>query len=714
MNNMIEKAIEKGELVLLLGAGASNGCKDKLNRPLLDGEGLAVALASEIGMPYVDEGLSTTYAAAKKILGNRLNPILEERYRHCKPSQSYLTLAQYPWARIYTLNIDDAFDNALTKNSPQSINIRHITDRIHDKKPFYDELDYIKLNGSSDKLEMAIIFSPQEYGKSSAGNMLWYEELADDFYKYTFLFVGTKLNEPLFYHHIERYRSRSGGIEGKSFVLTPSATEIVKASLETYNLTHISGTLEDFVQWLQSKFPKPMTPNDLALRNLPQLALLSSEFQKNKYIELFDKVLLVKRLYFSKTHGVTEPAGKIREFYRGFKPTWQDIVDAVPADLEIAQHLRDKIMKIQEGEKLLVVNGPAGSGKTTLLMQAALFLSDSQPELSVYYISEPVGNIDSIIKALEETNDKRYFLFVDKIDVMSDEIADVLKSAVIKKGIIVAAERQNIWSSRTEAKLGDFCKEPITVNLITERDAHNILEKLQKYGPWTRLSQMSKSERIKELVDKAKRQLLIGLLETTLGRGFEEIIENDYHNLTSPELRKVLILAGLGSVHRAYIPAQTMSRALAGIGIFEGPQTLSKKMLGIIHMEDNKIFARHPVYIRYLFENVVDIEDLAEAIKALLSAYAVYPSPVIKHVSKNDGFVYKSNINHKFLKVILRENHALILSIYSSFEKYFEQDGLFWLQYGLALRDFGDQATALEKLQTAYEAYPMIHTEHAR
>src|SRR3990172_3869873 len=391
MNNMIEKAIEKGELVLLLGAGASNGCKDKLNRPLLDGEGLAVALASEIGMPYVDEGLSTTYAAAKKILGNRLNPILEERYRHCKPSQSYLTLAQYPWARIYTLNIDDAFDNALTKNSPQSINIRHITDRIHDKKPFYDELDYIKLNGSSDKLEMAIIFSPQEYGKSSAGNMLWYEELADDFYKYTFLFVGTKLNEPLFYHHIERYRSRSGGIEGKSFVLTPSATEIVKASLETYNLTHISGTLEDFVQWLQSKFPKPMTPNDLALRNLPQLALLSSEFQKNKYIELFDKVLLVKRLYFSKTHGVTEPAAKNRGIFSGFKPTWQDIVDAVPADLEIAQHLRDKIMKIQEGEKLLVVNGPAGSGKTTLLMQAALFLSDSQPELSVYYISEPVG-----------------------------------------------------------------------------------------------------------------------------------------------------------------------------------------------------------------------------------------------------------------------------------------------------------------------------------
>jgi hypothetical protein len=93
--------------VLLLGAGASKESKDKLDRSLLDADGLAEALAAEIGMTYSNEGLSTTYAAAKKILGNRLIPILEERYRHCKPSQAYLTLSQYPWPRIYTLNIDE-------------------------------------------------------------------------------------------------------------------------------------------------------------------------------------------------------------------------------------------------------------------------------------------------------------------------------------------------------------------------------------------------------------------------------------------------------------------------------------------------------------------------------------------------------------------------------------------------------------------------------
>ena len=43
----------------------------------------------------------------------------------------------------------------------------------------------------------------------------------------------------------------------------------------------------------------------------------------------------------------------------------------------------------------------------------------------------------------------------------------------------------------------------------------------------------------------------------------------------------------------------------------------------------------------------------------------------------------------------------------------FENDGLFWLQYGLALRGFRRQKEAYEILQTAYNAFPHDHTSHA-
>ena len=54
-----------------------------------------------------------------------------------------------------------------------------------------------------------------------------------------------------------------------------------------------------------------------------------------------------------------------------------------------------------------------------------------------------------------------------------------------------------------------------------------------------------------------------------------------------------------------------------------------------------------------------------------------------------------------------------VRSIYEAFETKFHIDGLYWLQYGLALRAFGNHHEALEKLKTAREAYTSPQIEHA-
>ncbi|MCS5515015.1 hypothetical protein NWF32_04520 [Pseudomonas qingdaonensis] len=75
----------------------------------------------------------------------------------------------------------------------------------------------------------------------------------------------------------------------------------------------------------------------------------------------------------------------------------------------------------------------------------------------------------------------------------------------------------------------DFCSR------IHHKDAKKILLKLEQYGSWTRLARMSEAERTKELVNRSKKQLLIALLEATLGRGFERIIEEEYSAIKSEE-----------------------------------------------------------------------------------------------------------------------------------------------------------------------------------
>ena len=715
MNPLLQRAIRDGRLILLLGAGASStSAKD--GKPLPSSDELSRIIADAAGWVYMNEPLSTVYAAAQNILGIRLIELLEARFKHCQPSREYLTIAKYPWARIYTLNIDDAFEKALSRNSPQRINIRHRNDRIVDADQLFHNLDYIKLNGSIDRTDAGFIFSPKEYGSASGHAPPWYQELAQDYFRYSFLFVGTKLNEPLFFHQIERYRLDMNSVEAKGYVLTPTATEIEKASLESLNLIHIPGNLENFAEWLSNWFPVPLQPNDLAMNANPalrEMLLITNQQDRYKYAELFKHITFVNKVREATDSPVSKHETIIRNFYKGFKPEWKDIIDQVPAEIGATTHFYNEVLAaLADGSNIVVVYGPAGSGKTTLLKQTALNLADRE-SISTYYIEEPVQNLPEILAQLERLHNNRYCVFCDRLDDIASDLREFLESGRLQKGLFIGSERQNKWESMVQEHVGKFCKRPFHLSEIDKADATIILDKVEKFGPWTRLSKLRPHERIDDLVTKAKRQLLIGLLEATSGVGFEQIIENEYSELRDNSERYFLILVGLATINRIYLRENQVLRTLSNLNINLSINKLSSRMSGIIHYEKGKLLARHSVYVRHLFNSVVGSEDLYNVLNALLESYTVYEAPVLKKVGRNEAVLYKVLINHKFLKELFRTRKSLVLEIYKSFEKSFENDGLFWLQYGLALRDFGLQDDAFEKLNTAYIAYPQPHTEHA-
>ena len=712
MNNHIKRAIDEGRLMIFLGAGASAGCIDGKGRNLLLGSELADLLAQEAGLTYGGEQLSQTYAAATEKLGARVNQILEGRYKHCSPSNAYRTIATFPWPRVYTTNIDDSFEAAIRKESKQKLNIRLRNDRISDRDPFFSEVDLVKLNGSIDRIDAGFVFSPDDYARATLEEGFWYGELARDYFNYCFLFIGSNLQEPILRYHVERYRAVSGDEEGESFVLTPKASEIEKASLRRNNLTHISGSIDSFAEWLRTNYPNILSPEDLALKRFPQLVFFKDTKNAERYGKLFSQIYPVSRTTLGLLAGEPLPPGKIRDFFRGSKPTWRDILEQIPAELSRLQSFLQRATKATEKDQLIVVTGAAGSGKSTLLMQAAIGISD-KTQLPTYYLPDPVDNLSEIVDALERSVDGRYVLLTDKLDAMAGSIADILSGGRARRLLLVGSERKHIWTNRTSTHLGMFCSNPFDMGDISENDARRVLEKLEQFGPWTRLEKMRPADRLDELTKKAKKQLLIGLLETTSGRGFEEIIESDFASLKNADHRLFFILVGLATVHRVHMPAGLCARALSYLNINQSPHILARSLPGIVSYDKERLAVRHPVYARYLFERAVKKEDFLVVVKALISAFAEYPTPVVREIGKVEGLIFKSNINHRYLKEMLHSDQAMIVSFYESFEKRFEQDGLFWLQYGLALRDMHRQPEALEKLQTAYNAYRIEHTEHA-
>ena len=711
----LKREIESGNVILFLGAGASMGSKNRNRETLASTTQIAQELAEESGYKYQNEPLDQVYAAAKSVLGPRLFTVLEKNFRHCIPSDEYLVLARYPWSRIYSTNIDDAYERAFQKTEisyPQELQIQTRKSQFVERDQTYSRLDFVKLHGSVDRLHEGIIFSSTEYALEAGNPSRWYSQLGHDYQSYCFIIIGTSLREPLFYQEVEYAKVKIHASSPRSYLVVPELTDIERASFKDRNIIHIKWTLSDFVSWIEQEFPRGLNYIDIAVNNNPSMKKLMTgnvNVKARRAKALIDVTQIEpKNIEKSNLH-----PGRIRDFYYGFKPSLPDIAENIPAYTDDIEKLATVVQNALKSDiQCLILFGPAGSGKSTAARVVAFELARSS-KTSCYFIPGTAENIVIAIEELEKANDHRYIVLCDRLEPSVASIIPQLEKNKFPKLLLMGVESQNAWHDRIKQKFIDISFIEHQMSLISKNDVRKILSKLEQYGPWTSLAKINTNQREKLLYEKSKRQLLIGLLEATQGIGFEQIVERDYKGLKSDIHRKFLVIVGLASIHRLPLPISYASRILESLGIEQSPADLLKAMDGILHNSNGKLFARHPVYIRSLIESHIDTNQLSEIVENFIHAFTIYNPPIIKSLSRNEGHLYKKTINHRYLRGILRNNEERILGIYRSLEKYFEQDGLYWLQYGLALRHFGKHSHALEKLQTAVTAHEQAHTLHA-
>ena len=705
----IRKAYLDGRLMLFLGAGASTGSVDADGRNIPLADTLARELSEQMEWEYSGEALSVVYSAFKSVNSPRLYAYIRNRLANTRPSDALRIIASYPWSRVYTVNVDDSFEVAARESRKQRVNIYAANSPLEEVDPTFQTLQLIKLNGSADNPEGGFIFSPKEYGEGSARLPAWYRELAQDYSNYTFAFIGSRLNEPLLQHALAEMQQGRKQFSLPGYVITPSASGIEIQHLRSLGLRHVPGRVEGFATWIRQEI-KDVDGWDLAIARRPELRRVGHTLSDSQKRAL-NSVTLVSAGTLPRTLSAQD-AGPIRDFYRGYKSHWKDILDDVPADISFIEDFRKDLLKKSKKGKCFALIGQAGSGKSTAMMKVALHLSQGQ-NYPVYFLREPVDDIANVMQTLESLNSEKYYLFIDKVDSMHKNVADCLESSRIRNGCIVFSERINIWKRRVQHVLKPYTIGVFRVRRISREDAKHILDKIQKFGPWTRLQRMSDVERMNEIFDRADRQLLIGLLEATTGIGFTQIIRNDFANIGDDSHRKFLILVGLASMHRSKISPSIVGRALENLRISESVSVLVSEVEGIIVSQGGKFAARHPIYARELFEKIVDTELMKDCLIALLLAYADHETPVVKNVGKEDATIFKSILNHRFVREMMRNNEARVRDVYQSFETKFHIDGMYWMQYGLALRGFGHHSEALSKLATARHAYSSPQIEHA-
>lgn len=711
MNKHIKSAIMNGRFIILLGAGASDKSTNRQRESPPFGWNLSKIIAEEAGFD-LEEGddLSDSYSSGINSLGSiGMQKLLEKHYKHCIPSQEYIDLIKFPFPRVYTFNIDDAIEKAASSSPGKIFNVRRRNSRIEDFDSFYTNMDLIKLNGDINFPEDGFIFSPSEYGEGSAQEPIWYMELARDFHRFTFLFIGTKIKEPLFRHQIEKYKKRTGDQSLKSYLLVPKLSIVQENSLIGSNIDYIEGTLSDFIDWLKKEFPNGLTPADVLKNTRPEMNAVENFTERE--INAFENITIVNRLELLDPVESKQPT--IKEFYKGFKPTWSDIVNNIPALLENTRILTNEILNKNYERKIYLILGPAGSGKTTALKQIALQLSDKTTN-NCYYINETPNDLKSTFKLLEEKNKDSYYVFFDRLAEIAFPLSEIINSGNAEKAIIIGSENIRIWDFRVKEHLNSYKPYIQRFDSITEGDVDPILNKIETFGNWARLKKMSYRNRRLEIIKKSKKQLLIGLIEATSGEGFDEIIKREFSDIKDRSERAVLLLSGLATMQRSESSEATLTRALSYLGLNPNISDICSRLSGLVIYKNGYVSSRHRTYVERLTSLFIQEDEMLELVKAYIHAFSVYQFPIVVNISKKDASVYKGLVNFKFLKKILRDSKESILDVYSHFEKQLELEGLFLLQYGLALRAYGDNEAALYKLINAREAFPESpHIEHA-
>lgn len=716
MNNHIRNAIVNGRFVLLLGAGSSYGSTNRLKNSPPIGYELTKFIAEEAGFE-LDESdeLADVYASGLNHLGDiGMQKLLEKHFKHCIPSPEYIELVKYPFPRIYTFNIDDAIEKAAGSITGNIFNVRRRNSRIEDFDSFFSQMDLIKLNGDINNPEEGYIFSPTEYGEGSADEPIWYMELARDYHRFTFMFIGTKMKEPLFRHQVEKYKKRTGDQSLKSYLLVPKLSQIQEKSLEGSNIEYINGTLSDFIDWMKKTFPNGLIPKDILLNTRPEMVYFSENDQvrlNKSVITALDKVTHVNRANLLNHEESNQPT--VKEFFKGFKPTWSDVINNIPALLDNTRKIINACVSDDGNTKLFMILGPAGSGKTTALKQLALNLSDMTSR-NCYYVDGIPESLSNLLRILDKSNEGKYYVFFEKMTDIAAEVSQIISSGNNDKAIFIGSENVRIWEYRVKEHLDQFKHYIQRYDSISDKDVDPILNKIEIYGNWARLKKMSYRNRRLEILKKSKKQLLIGLIEATSGEGFDQIIKREFSEITDKSERALLLLSGLATLQRSEASEATITRALSYLGLNANVNELCTRLSGLVNYNNGYVSTRHRIYVERLTSLFVDEKEMSDIITAYIYSFSVYQFPIVVNISKKDAAVYKGLVNFKFLKKILKDSRAAILSIYSFFEKQLELEGLFLLQYGLALRAYGDNERALQKLMNAREAFPESpHIEHA-
>lgn len=683
----LESQILEGKAILLLGAGASRDAYDSAGKKAPLGKELGEMISNKfLGGKFKDKPLDQIgeLAISESNLG-QVQGYIRDLFEPLEATPQHKTISTFRWWGLATTNYDRIVEKAY--NSPEAI--QKLRPAIEDTDPMQDWMRdtnsvlYLKLHGCitrTDRPDCPLILTPDQYVTHRRGRERVFRILEDWAIERSIVFIGHSLQDADI-RHILLELTADLSARTRHFVVVPDADEAQVRLWDLKKISILRGTFTDFTNALDLMVP-------VAKRAL----LAARPVVKHPFSERIAKTdgqfsdsctdFLIRDVQYVKASTATETIKPIA-FYRGLNPGWS----ATEQGLDVRRNIVDSIIAdnlLVTGERsqpeLFLVKGHAGAGKTVLLKRLAWDAAHEYDLLTLYV--NPYGVISA--SALQEVINlcrERVYLFVDDAGDRVREISALL-SKIGPEGkmlTIVIAERTAEWNI-VGSPLATAVTATHELSYLRENEIDGLLALLEKHDSLGTLKGLSVEERKRSLSEIAGRQLLVALHEATLGKRFEEIVEEEYNRISPYEAQRVYLT--ICALNRLGVPVRAgiISR-IHGIDFSEFRSKLFAPLEDIVQTEWDPVIrdfmyrARHPHIAEIVFSRILNkpqerFDHYLRCLQELNIAYST------------DRTAFRRMIRGKAL-IELFPDHQMAKAIYKEAERQASNDAYLYHQMAL-------------------------------
>jgi hypothetical protein len=692
----LKDAIFRADAILFLGAGFSSIAKNIYDENLPVGGQLAQKIWNFLGyksefrnetLQVMSEALLKSGKNKKEIgefyANNLLASVIPDEYNYlCKPF----------WFKIYSSNVDNVVFESYRRSHERKLNVLAypVNDPV-DRDQFLEKIQLVHLNGRlllNDKNIYDaddLIFSTMQYAHTLKTHLPLYEQFIRECATHPTIYIGTSLEEPLFWEYIAARQDKSRSsheFRDKSFVISQSISEAKRKFLkDTYNIISIEANTETFLKWLRDISPEIPERIEVLKHTIPNIV----EYFKTIGFSLYQKEI---QEFAEAFKYVTIPTRELnyRSLYLlGTTPMWEDIFLDFDAPRKITTEIFNSVHEHFTKEKTLNIfslHGTAGSGKSTILKRVGYHLIKSG--IKIYYSeSEILPSAQTFFNFLNALKERVVLLF-DNAEIILGVLPHVIKE--IEKlefpPIIIIASRTNEFKNLTSRYKSIIELKEFTVPLKLEKvEIAAIIEKLFEKNFPGKLRGMPYQKQMAEFEDRADKQILVAMKEATSGKGFDKIIESEFLKI-EPIEAKILSLcialtsdAGYSVTKESFLgfSKETSGNALDILNI------VLQDIVLISGADNNLLSFRHRFIAKYIIEVAASKELLKDAYIRVLDSLSI----LVVQRSWRDKVsgLYRSLINHRIIYQRFNKDINHVREIYDSVKDELAYEFHFWLQY---------------------------------